>query len=948
MALRPMIVAPVIVVALLVAAAAASAQQVTGSLRGYVRDEQGLPVPGTLVSLTSPNLMGTRTATADGEGYYRVATLPPGLYRVEAKLSGFAPFIRTNVRVEVGTTTPLDILLAVTVITEDVDVAASAPVIDVERTGHEFVVNHTATSNLPVEGRAGIQSVWKLLPGVTGSGSNPLVNEAMRDYEAGQDGVRNQHGIHETTVFIDGMTVNDPMTGLNTSSIAYEAIEEVNVKTAGFEAEFGSSRDASMQVVTKSGSNRYSGTTLFQFQPLSWNATNVQGGSSQQLRYYQPSVVVGGPILRDRLWFLGSWQYDWENLTYPDTQAVDVLNRERRGHIWYEKLTAQLTPRHRLAVGFGYDRVDIRNATGDARRSTEDAMITQLRGGKLLSANWTATLSQNTLFQVHGGWVNKPEINLGQGEGARSQFFDRYLGSLVRLEDNDIRDYDSPRHVVYVHPSLTLYPARELAGRHELKFGFEAKPIQRIERAFIYNADELGYYDYSYALDYAAQGLSAPYLYEARTVFPLGPYNKVNVQAYAGYAQDRWRPTAHLTINAGVRYEHQIHRTYNRGQLPASLEIFDPDIRDDIELNDTAFDPRVGLAYNLGLKGGVIRAHAGRFHERVGTGDYNNYPLGQGFNTYRVPTNQFGRGPEALTLFQSGTIPVTPDFNRRSMRMEYQDEVTTGYERQLPWNLALDATFIWRRLAVSESSDANVTFSADGTTFSRIDPTFDFVNMRQFLEGDERIRSVGYRSLQLSVRRNFTRQSGVLASFSRFWTSMDFRRFDPTKTYQFVYASPDDMDRTNYGPRWNAKVAAYYLLPAEISLSTFINATSGEWVNDITGDYAWNADAPRVRLPNGRMVADILWQARNSYVVGKQWGASGRYTDNQYLFNLRAQKSFNLGRERIDVSVDLYNLFNLAAYAGYETADVRRTDRYPVQISPQAPRAVQANVRYVF
>ncbi len=315
---------------LLTAGAAAFAQQTTGVLKGYTKDAQGLAMPGVLVTLTSPSLMGAQTALTDHQGFYRFPNLPPGLYRVEATLQGFASFVQNNARVEVGTTTTVDVPLAVAQLAEEVTVSAAAPVVDLERVERSFVVNQSAISVLPIAPRLAYQSMWQALPGVTGGQSDylsnefgdPLVNAGFRENEGGQQGTRNQNDAYENNIFIDGMDVNDPMSGRSATSLNYEAIEEVNIKTAGFEAEFGSSRSAQMQVVTKSGGNVLSGTVLVQLQPEGWNWSNVTGGSSQKLSYYNPAITVGGPIRRDRLWFFGSWKYDWENLTYADTQVV--------------------------------------------------------------------------------------------------------------------------------------------------------------------------------------------------------------------------------------------------------------------------------------------------------------------------------------------------------------------------------------------------------------------------------------------------------------------------------------------------------------------------------------------------------------------------------------------------------------------------------------------------
>lgn len=922
------------------------------TLKGYVKDPQGASVPGVVVTVTSPNLMGPQSSTTDDEGYYRIGSLPPGLYRLETTLQGFAAYVKADIRMEVGSTIAEDITLGLGTVSEEVTVAGSLPAIDTERSDRSFIVNQSAISAVPLAPRLAYQSIWQMLPGVTGGvndalgneGGDAHVNAAFLANEGGQQGTRNQNDAYENKIFIDGMDTNDPMSGRSATSLNFEAIEEVSVKTGGFEAEYGAARSGQMQIITKSGGNTFSGSALFQLQPESWNFSNVEGGSSQQLSYYNPGVSIGGPIIRDKLWFLASWKYDWENLGYADTQAVDSLNRERRGHLWYGKLTAQITPRNRASLSLGYDRVDIRN-TGDTRYSLPEALTVQHRGGPLVSGQWTSTLSNTSVFEVTAGFNQKPNVNDSQGSGPRLRYHDSYLGNIVRFEQNDYRNYDSDRDTVYVHPQFTFFPARDLFGRHEFKVGMEARPWQKITRAYIYNVDGRGLYEYYYGLDYARYGLTEPYLYEAREAFPPGPYNSVRVQGYAAYVQDRWHPTPGMTISAGLRWEKFIHTTDGRNELPESLELFDPDIRNNEEFNDAGLAPRFGFAYDLG-RHGVIRASAGRFFEYVGTGDYNNYPRDVGFNTWRVPVGRFGAGPEALTIFTSGTIPVNPAFNR-DMKMEFNDELTVGHERRLPWNLAVDATYIWRSINISESSDANVVFNPDAT-FARIDPRFDRVDMRQFLAGDDRYRTFRFQSLQLSLRRNFTRRIGLMASYSRYWTKEDVVRFDPTETFQFAYNNPDDLDRTNYGPDWNYKFSSFYMFPRGFSLALFFNATAGVWTNDLTGDYQWNASAPRVTLPNGRRVADIIWQARNSYYVDRQYGVAGRYTDDIYNMNVRLHKEFPVGgRYRVEAAIDFFNVFNSAGYTNFETADVRNP-RYGNKINPQRPRATQLNFRFVF
>ena len=132
----------------------ASAQQ-SAILKGYVKDPQGASVPGVVVTVTSPNLMGPQSATTDHEGYYRIGSLPPGLYRLEAALSGFAPYVKADIRVEVGSTITEDVTLGMAGVSEEVTVAGNAPVIDTERSDRSFVVNQSAISAVPLAPRTG-------------------------------------------------------------------------------------------------------------------------------------------------------------------------------------------------------------------------------------------------------------------------------------------------------------------------------------------------------------------------------------------------------------------------------------------------------------------------------------------------------------------------------------------------------------------------------------------------------------------------------------------------------------------------------------------------------------------------------------------------------------------------------------------------------------------------
>ena len=157
----------------------------------------------------------------------------------------------------------------------------------------------------------------------------------------------------------------------------------------------------------------------------------------------------------------------------------------------------------------------------------------------------------------------------------------------------------------------------------------------------------------------------------------------------------------------------------------------------------------------------------------------------------------------------------------------------------------------------------------------------------------------------------------------------------------------------NYGIKWAVHLSAFYRLPLDFLLSTFISGQAGILVADTTGDYAWDAVAPTI-TPGQRppKVTDIVWQARNSYYVGKKWGAQGRTTDDIWSVNARLAKGFTVGKFRAEIAIDVYNLFNWANYSMFANTDVRRDyvdssgiNQYARKIGPQSPRAAQLTIK---
>jgi hypothetical protein len=151
----------------------------------------------------------------------------------------------------------------------------------------------------------------------------------------------------------------------------------------------------------------------------------------------------------------------------------------------------------------------------------------------------------------------------------------------------------------------------------------------------------------------------------------------------------------------------------------------------------------------------------------------------------------------------------------------------------------------------------------------------------------------------------------------------------------------------NYGITWSFHFSAFYRLPWDIMISTFINGQSGIFMSDRTGDYDVTESAPTVTISNGRRVSDIGWSAFNSYYAGKKWGARGRTTNALWSVNFRLSKAVQFGRVRAEAMIDVFNIFNWCAYSNFQSVDVR-SEYYAIQTSPQTPRSAQLSLKLGF
>jgi hypothetical protein len=294
------------------------AQRTTGDIQGTVTDPNGAVVPGASVTITGKNVGFGRTVQADAQGVYRAVQLPPGNYTVSVSaVSGFAAQTKDNVQISANNTTTTDFVMA----------ASTSVSVDV--TGEGVLIDTTETRNQTTIGTRQIEE----LPKGTGFTSLLKISSAVRPEPLGGQYTINGATGPENSFLIDGQETQNYKNGLLNSNndIPYQAVQEIQVKSSGFEAEYGGATGGVVQAITKSGSNSFHGEfgTMFSTQELNagprpvlalTNSTNKAAASSisttgQYLEYFPqvrdsgtnfyPTASLGGAIIKDKLWFFG-------------------------------------------------------------------------------------------------------------------------------------------------------------------------------------------------------------------------------------------------------------------------------------------------------------------------------------------------------------------------------------------------------------------------------------------------------------------------------------------------------------------------------------------------------------------------------------------------------------------------------------------------------------------
>jgi len=655
-----------LLVALVLSAGAAAQGIQTGIIQGTVRDSEGLVLPGATVTVTSPALQGARAAETDANGVYILRGLPPGEYQVSIELSGFAPVERTTV-VELGRPSEVTAALAVAGIAEAITVTADPPSIVTDTAGG---ANYTYEMIDRMPTPRTLSGIAALAPGLTENTPN-----------AGQ--VTISGGFAYDNVFlIDGVDVNDNLFGTANNLFIEDAIEETQVLTSGISAEYGRFSGGVINAVSKSGGNRFAGTFRTNLTNTAWRTENPlereQGTTRPDNLNQTYEGTLGGPIIRDALWFFGAgrWADTTTSNPLPET-GIQFEGSDQNRRI-EAKVTGTLAQNHTLTGSYldnSREAVRVPFSFTIDPRSSESPTFPNNR----FLASYRGVLSSRTFAEVQ---VSRKHFGFRDTGGTGS---DLALNSpIIGLFTVPLTHYNAPyfdatdpedRNNYQIAGSLSYFLTTPNVGSHDFKAGAEWFNTART------GGNSQSPTNYVWIADYKTNDAGQPVSDAQGRLIPtfvsgVNEYEnwlpernaRIDIRTLSLYVQDRWAAGRHWSFDLGARYE-RIRSEATGGIVGVDTDTFVPRLAASFDvLGDGRFVLQSTYAHYAGkysesqfANNTTVGNPSALFAVYVGP-DGEGLDFAPGFDpaNYEVYSAEF---PTANIFFESGlSSPVTREF----------------------------------------------------------------------------------------------------------------------------------------------------------------------------------------------------------------------------------------------------------------------------------------------
>jgi len=594
-------------------------QRTTGSISGTVKDATGAALPGVTVSVSGPNIVGTQTATTNEQGFYRVLNLPPGEYQISYSLSGFKTVVRKNARVGLGTNLEENPSLEVSQLEESIDVVGEASVIDT--TSNEVGTNYDRSfvENAPLR-RLSFFDLVAAAPGSLQAGDNGFRAQRTMVYGSSYD---------ENSFQLDGVDITETYFNEALAEPNVDAIEEVEVLSLGAPAEYGNMSGAVYNIVTRQGTNEFHGDLNYFHQSDGLTSSNTEDLKNPDGTFYDAcptdsslrcpfardeykdfTAQLGGPIIKDKLWFFGSFQYQRDTFAEAGTDTSNPLSyRSRRSDRYMGKINWQVNPHHKIVANFHYDRREDDYGISSTQAPTE--AFTRYGTTPTPGIAYTGVLSDKTVLDVrYSGFFG--HVWGGPTDPDQPRDLDRFYdfdtgttsGGWYYWYDTD------PTKRQTATAKISHLADNFLGSSHDFKFGVQY--TDAVAKGLY------GYNDFVYTYTY--YGTRYGYGYERQPFSYSGHARSLGV-----FLDDTVRVNDRVSFNLGLRYDHNKAFSDEQDELdefarPTGTTYPRVDL-----FTWNHFSPRLGFNLKLTKDGRtVLKGHWGRYHRAIATGEYAN------------------------------------------------------------------------------------------------------------------------------------------------------------------------------------------------------------------------------------------------------------------------------------------------------------------------------------
>lgn len=956
---------------LLLGDAASVNAQTTAALEGRVLDSSEAALQHASITVVN-RVAGFRTVVAtDAEGRYYVPAIPAGSYEVAAAADGFRPEIIQALTFEVGRTLVRDFRLNVGNQSEAVIVTAELPLLDRVSSTMGHVVSSETVHQVPLNGRHFVD-LGSLVPGSvapsqTGFSTTPVRGTGALAF--------NTAGNREETIafVVNGVTTNNLTFGSVGFPPPVASIEEFKIDNSTFSAEYGHVSGAIVNLITRSGTDRFRGEAYEFFRNDVVDARNFFEFTSRDPHPFtrnQFGGALGGPIMRGRTFFFATYEglrqrqgLDLNTVVPSDQQRAGAIDASiarlmplipRANYVdadgtprfvgsaaaFIEENTWTASVRHNAG---DRDRIQVFMGRQQIHLGEPASSGTSIPGFGLNRRIWKSTLTANETHTFGAGLLN--EARFGQTAQDGSSFPAAPLNPVDFGIGNGVdRPIGIPQMIVagalnFGGPAIlpqgrkdTLYVFNDtvtrVMSRHSMRFGGEY-------RRFLNNnfAEGTGQFNFPSMAAFLAGTANA-------FSITLGERRShITQDAVSFFAQDNVRIRSNLTLDLGLRYEWNVTPTERDNQFvvfdasTASLVRVGVDIKRIYQQNNRNLEPRLGVAWTPRWDGAtVIRAAFGSAVDQPGTAAVRDTP---GNPPFATPLNATGSIPlgtaanNAMQLVRLSPVTIDPRFRNASLR-----SWNVNVQRQLAPDLAMMVGYFGSR-GTNLRISRNINQSVNGVVpFRSVNPSSP-IRPGVLLDAIMQVESTGfstYNALWVSATKRLSRGLVFDTSYT-LSKSLDTNSLSSSGTGGFAvqngYDIPGEYGLSDYDARHRFVLSATYELPFARhaitrgwQFATIVQAQSGNPVNIVTSNStltgAPNTVRPEVIAPIRIIGTADRWFDPSAFAAVNRFGNLGRnVVIGPGFFNadLSLRKTLTVARDhRVQVRVDAFDVFNHANF----------------------------------